>query len=73
MTLDELKADTELLTSILTHHVVSGVVISSDLSDGMEVETLNGDVATVGETDDGFTIHMVPIADPDYLGESSGK
>ncbi len=30
------------LTNILLHHVVSGTAMSSDLSDGMSVETLNG-------------------------------
>jgi transforming growth factor-beta-induced protein len=34
-------ADKEMLTGILTYHVVSGKVMSSDLSDGQVVKTLN--------------------------------
>jgi len=34
--------DTDNLTKILTYHVLSGTVMSSDLSDGMSVETLQG-------------------------------
>jgi transforming growth factor-beta-induced protein len=37
-----LKAENvELLTEILTYHVFSGAVLSTDLTDGQEVETLN--------------------------------
>ncbi len=43
---DELFADKELLTDILLHHVVSGTVLSTDLSNG-EVATLNPDGADV--------------------------
>jgi uncharacterized surface protein with fasciclin (FAS1) repeats len=38
--LDMVLADQELLTRILTYHVVDGAVLSSDLSDGMSVPTL---------------------------------
>ena len=41
-TLEVLLANTDVLTSFLTHHVVSGSVPSSDLSDGLIVTTLNG-------------------------------
>jgi uncharacterized surface protein with fasciclin (FAS1) repeats len=34
-------ADREMLTGILTYHVVSGKVMSSELSDGQVVKTLN--------------------------------
>ncbi|MEO1288113.1 MAG: fasciclin domain-containing protein, partial [Chloroflexota bacterium] len=46
----------DLLTSVLTYHVVSGAVLSTDLEDGMEVETLNGAILTVGVSDDGVTL-----------------
>ncbi|MEO1286348.1 MAG: fasciclin domain-containing protein [Chloroflexota bacterium] len=52
----DLIADTELLTSVLTYHVVSGAVLSTDLSDGMEVETVNGATFTVNVGDDGVSI-----------------
>ncbi len=41
--LDDLLADPAgALTGVLTYHVVSGKVMSTDLSDGMMVETVNG-------------------------------
>ncbi len=39
------------LAAILTYHVVAGKVMSSDLSDGMEAETVNGASATITTTD----------------------
>merc|ERR1712232_1309143 len=39
------------LTSILTYHVASGSVMSADLSDGMEVPTLQGEMVTITTTD----------------------
>ena len=46
LTKDELFADKDLLTKILLHHVVSGNVLSTDLTNG-EVPTLNPDGADV--------------------------
>jgi transforming growth factor-beta-induced protein len=56
MTADELLADTETLTSILTYHVVADEVPSSTVVtlDGESVETVNG--ATVDITVDGETV-----------------
>jgi len=39
--------DTATLTNILTYHVVSGNVMSTDLSDGMRAETVNGKYITI--------------------------
>ncbi len=47
LTAEELLADTETLTSILLYHVAAGKVMSTDLVDGMMVETLNGASATI--------------------------
>jgi uncharacterized surface protein with fasciclin (FAS1) repeats len=42
-TLDGLLADPSgALTDVLTYHVASGKVMSSDLSDGMMIDTVNG-------------------------------
>jgi branched-chain amino acid transport system substrate-binding protein len=46
LTAEELLANTELLTTILTYHVVDGAVMSTDLADG-EVTTLAGLPVTV--------------------------
>jgi transforming growth factor-beta-induced protein len=56
ITAEELLADTETLTSILTYHVVSGEVLAADVVglDGQSVETVNG--ATVDITIDGDTV-----------------
>ena len=55
LTADELLADTETLTSILTYHVVEGEVPSSEVVtlDGQSVATVNGAEVTIsvdGET-----------------------
>jgi transforming growth factor-beta-induced protein len=39
--------DTATLTKILTYHVLSGKVMSTDLSDGMNVTTLEGTKITI--------------------------
>lgn len=52
LTAEELLADTELLTTVLTYHVVEGEVFSADLEDG-DLTTLNGAVITLDVTDGG--------------------
>ncbi len=53
---EELLSNQELLSSVLTYHVVEGAVLSTDLEDGMEVTTLNGATLTVNVSDDGVTL-----------------
>ncbi|MEO0595653.1 MAG: fasciclin domain-containing protein [Chloroflexota bacterium] len=55
-TAEDLLADTELLTSVLTYHVIAGEVLSTDLTDGMEATTVNGEVLTIGVSDEGVTV-----------------
>lgn len=53
-TLDALLADPKgALTDVLTYHVVPGKVMSTDLSDGMMVDTVNGAQLKVTVKDDG--------------------
>lgn len=52
ITQEELLARDDL-TDILTYHVVSGSVLSSDLVDGQVVTTLQGGTLTVNITEDG--------------------
>ena len=56
LTADELLADTDTLTSILTYHVIAGEVPAADVVtlDGQSVATVNG--ATVDITVDGDTV-----------------
>ena len=53
------------LTDILLYHVASGTALSTDLSDGMMVPTLNGNSVTVTINDNGVFINdaQVTIAD----------
>jgi uncharacterized surface protein with fasciclin (FAS1) repeats len=53
LTLPESK---DALTTILTYHVVAGEVLSSDLTDGQEVTTVQGETLTVGVSDSGVTL-----------------
>ena len=64
--IDELLLDpTGQLANILLHHVASGSVLSTDLSDGMMVNTLFGTELTVSISDMGVMIDnaMVTLAD----------
>jgi len=66
-TLDAVLADNELLTSILTYHVVGGTTLSTDLVNGTTVETLNGGSVTVTIDTNGVFINdaQVIVADID--------
>ena len=46
-----LPENQEDLQNVLQYHVVSGKVMSTDLSDGMEVTALNGDTLVISITD----------------------
>ncbi|EYD73401.1 fasciclin domain-containing protein [Limimaricola hongkongensis] len=63
-TLDSLLADTDKLTEILTYHVVEGAVMSSDLSDGQMVATVNGAEAEVS-VGDSVMIGDATVVTPD--------
>lgn len=45
-TIEALLADIPTLTGILTYHVIPGAVMSSDLTEGMTAETVNGQSVT---------------------------
>jgi uncharacterized surface protein with fasciclin (FAS1) repeats len=57
-TVDELllPENQDTLTAILTYHVVAGEVMSTDLTDGQEVETVQGEMLTVGVSESGVTL-----------------
>merc|ERR1711865_1057570 len=54
------------LTSILTYHVVSGQVLSTDLEDGMTATTLQGEDVTVDLTD-GVMINDSEVISADVM------
>ena len=64
-TLDAVLADNDMLTAILTYHVVGSTALSTDLMDGMAVTTLNGEDVTVTINMDGVFINdaQVTVAD----------
>ena len=53
------------LVSVLTYHVVSGQTASSDLSDGMQVTTVEGSGAEIMLTDSGASIEGATVVTPD--------
>lgn len=57
----------EVLTSILLYHVVDGAAASSGLSDGQEIETLNGESVTVDITDGVVKINDSVVSTPDFM------
>jgi uncharacterized surface protein with fasciclin (FAS1) repeats len=59
MTAEELLADTELLTQILTYHVVPGNVSAADVVtlDGQSVETVEGSTVDVAVSDEVVTLN----------------
>ena len=67
-TLAGLLNDIPQLTGILEHHVVSGNVMSSDLSNGQTVATLNGDVLVT--INSGVFIDNAQVIDPDNLADN---
>ena len=51
-----LEENRDMLIAILTYHVVPGKVMSTDLSDGMSAETVQGGNVTIG-VGDGVTVN----------------
>lgn len=61
-TLDAVLADPDLLTAVLTYHVVAGEKLTSaDLTDGQELTTLQGQTLKVGKSGDQITINGTPV------------
>ena len=69
-TLDAVLADNELLTSILTYHVVDGTALSTDLVDGTIVETLNGGSVTVTIDTTGVFINDAQVIIADIVADN---
>ncbi len=62
---EDLLADTELLTSILTYHVVEGKLMAADVLEQNLLFTLNGAPALVYASDEGAFIQGAPISATD--------
>jgi uncharacterized surface protein with fasciclin (FAS1) repeats len=69
--LETLLADpTGLLTQILLNHVVSGTALSTDLSDGMMIETLQGSEVMVSITDGVVMIDNATVIIADIIADN---
>ena len=67
LTAEELLADTELLTSVLTYHVVEGEVPAEDVLtlDGEDVETVNGETVTIAVDGDTVMVNDATVVSTD--------
>ena len=67
LTADELLADTELLTSVLTYHVVEGEFSAADVVelDGQQVETVNGESVTISVDGDAVMVNDATVVTAD--------
>ena len=69
-TLDAVLADNDMLTAILTYHVVGSTALSTDLMDGMAVTTLNGEDVTVTINMDGVFINDAEVTVADLVADN---
>ena len=69
-TLDAVLADNDMLTAILTYHVVGSTALSTDLMDGMAVTTLSGEDVTVTINMDGVFINDAQVTMADITADN---
>lgn len=61
-TLDAVFADPDLLTAVLTYHVVAGQALTAEsLTDGQELTTLQGQTLKVTKSGDQVLINGIPV------------
>lgn len=60
----------EKLTGVLTYHVVKGALRSSDLKDGMTLDTVNGQKLTVTEKDGKWYVNDAQITIADVISSN---
>jgi uncharacterized surface protein with fasciclin (FAS1) repeats len=72
VTAEELLADTELLTSVLTYHVVEGEVPAEDVVtlDGEMVETVNGASVTITVDGDAVMVNDANVIATDVFASN---
>lgn len=64
-TVEALLEDTDTLRGILLYHVVDGVVMSTDLTDGMKAATLNGGATVTIDLDHGVKVNDATVVAAD--------
>ena len=67
LTADELLADTELLTAVLTYHVVDGAVMAAEVTslDGDTVPTLNGAELSISVDGESVMVNEATVTQAD--------
>jgi transforming growth factor-beta-induced protein len=72
LTAEELLGDTELLTSVLTYHVIAGEVPASQVVtlDGESVATVNGAEVTIGVDGDAVTVNDANVVAVDVAASN---
>ncbi|MEZ4657198.1 MAG: fasciclin domain-containing protein [Caldilineaceae bacterium] len=70
-TVDALLQDIDTLTQVLLYHVVPGVLLSGDLTDGMEAETAQGSTVVFTQGADGLMVNDAVI-DPADVEATNG-
>ena len=68
--LDAVLADMDLLTAILTHHVASGSLLSTELSNEMIITTLNETELMVSINDNGVMIDNAVVTVADIMADN---
>ena len=58
------------LVEILTYHVVSGKVMSTDLKDGMKAKTVQGGEVKIGVSKDGVTVNEAKVTKADVVASN---
>ncbi len=69
-TVENLLNDIPTLTAILTYHAVSGEALSTDLSDGQKIITLNGAEVTVTINNNGVFINNAQVTVADIIADN---
>lgn len=69
-TVTALLGDIPALTDILLYHAISGTVLSSDLSDGLMAETINGEAVEVTINTDGIFINGAQVTVADIITDN---
>ena len=69
LTVEDLVANTDLLTTVLTYHVVAGTVLSTDLVAG-EVASVEGSPLTVHIDDMGVMIDQANVVTADIVASN---
>lgn len=65
--LNALMANKTLLTALLTYHLVPGKVMSTDLSNRMQVKTVSGENLVISLTNGGIWVNDAKVVQPDIV------